>query len=152
MDPTPGFVGLMLWIVKLVNRSPWQDSRSGFICTCYRTSAWRRCTFLTASLSPICTTNRILQMPFLWFCIPISFRSSGQGFWLQNQRSGFDSRSYQIFWEAVGLERGPLSLVSTIEELLQRRSSGSGIEIRDYGRRGSAALTTRHPSIGKSWH
>jgi hypothetical protein len=28
----------------------------------------------------------------------------------------------------VGLERGPLSLVSTIEELLERKSSGSGLE------------------------
>jgi hypothetical protein len=27
-----------------------------------------------------------------------------------------------------------------------------GLEKRDYGRRGSAALTTRHPSIRKSWH
>jgi hypothetical protein len=35
----------------------------------------------------------------------------------------------------VGLERGPLSLVSTIEELLERKSSGSGLEIREYGRR-----------------
>jgi hypothetical protein len=34
--------------------------------------------------------------------------------------------SYQILWEVVGLERGPLSLlVSTIEELLERKSSGS---------------------------
>jgi hypothetical protein len=40
------------------------------------------------------------------------------------------------------LERGPLSLVSTIEELLRRKISGSGLEIRDYGRKGSA-LTTR---------
>jgi hypothetical protein len=35
----------------------------------------------------------------------------------------------------VGLERGPLSFVSTIEELLERKSSGSGLEIREYGRR-----------------
>jgi hypothetical protein len=35
----------------------------------------------------------------------------------------------------VGLERGPLSLVSTIKELLGRRSSGSGVENQDYGRR-----------------
>jgi hypothetical protein len=40
---------------------------------------------------------------------------------LQIQGSGFDSRRYHIFWEVVGLERGPLSLVSTIEELLGRR-------------------------------
>jgi hypothetical protein len=34
----------------------------------------------------------------------------------------------------VGLERGPLRLVSTIEELLGRNSSGSGLENREYGR------------------
>jgi hypothetical protein len=33
---------------------------------------------------------------------------------------GFDSRLYQIFWEVVGLKQGPLSLVSTIEELTER--------------------------------
>jgi hypothetical protein len=47
---------------------------------------------------------------------------------------GFSSRRYQIFW-AVDLERGPLSLASTIEELLGRKSSLSGLEIREYGRR-----------------
>jgi hypothetical protein len=47
----------------------------------------------------------------------------------------YDSRHYQIFWEVVGLERGPLSLVSTIEELLERKSSSSGLESREYGRR-----------------
>ena len=31
----------------------------------------------------------------------------------------FDSRRYQIFCVVVGLERGPLSLVSSIEELLE---------------------------------
>jgi hypothetical protein len=36
----------------------------------------------------------------------------------------------------VGLERGPLSHVSTMVELLERKSSGSGLEIiREYGRR-----------------
>jgi hypothetical protein len=37
-----------------------------------------------------------------------------------------------MFWEVVGLERGPLSLVSTTEELLERKSSGSGLESQDY--------------------
>jgi hypothetical protein len=60
-----------------------------------------------------------LNRPPLW--------SSGQSFWLQIQRSVFDSRYYQIFW-VVGLERGALSLVSTIEELLERKNSGSGLE------------------------
>jgi hypothetical protein len=39
--------------------------------------------------------------------------------------------------------------LSTIEELLERKSSGSGLENRDHGHRGSAALTTRHSSIRK---
>jgi hypothetical protein len=46
-----------------------------------------------------------------------------------------DSQRYHIFWEVVGLERGPLSLVGTIEELLERKGSGSGIEIKEYGHR-----------------
>jgi hypothetical protein len=37
--------------------------------------------------------------------------SSGQSSWLQIQRSRFNSRCYQILWEIVGLERGPLSLM-----------------------------------------
>jgi hypothetical protein len=32
-----------------------------------------------------------------------------------------------ILWEAVGQERGPFSLVNTIEELLERKSSGLGL-------------------------
>jgi hypothetical protein len=60
--------------------------------------------------------------------------SSDYNSWLQIQNSGFDSRRYQIFWEVVSLERGPLSLVCTIEELLGRKSSGSGLESREYGR------------------
>jgi hypothetical protein len=52
----------------------------------------------------------------------------GQSSWLQIRRPGFDSRHYQIFWgkkikikRVVGLERGALSLVSTTEELLDRK-------------------------------
>jgi hypothetical protein len=55
--------------------------------------------------------------------------------WLQIQRSEFDSRRYQIFREVVGLERGPLNLESTTEELLGRKSSGSVLETREYYRR-----------------
>jgi hypothetical protein len=61
--------------------------------------------------------------------------SSGQSSWLQIQMSGLNSRRYQIFWEVVGLGRGPLSLVSTIEKLLGKNSSASGLESREYGRR-----------------
>jgi hypothetical protein len=34
----------------------------------------------------------------------------------------------------VSLKRDPLSLVSTIEELLGRKNSGSGLERLEYGR------------------
>jgi hypothetical protein len=61
--------------------------------------------------------------------------SSGQSSWLQIQRSRFDSQRHQIFWEVLGLERGPHSLVSTTDELLERKSSGSGLESREYCRR-----------------
>jgi hypothetical protein len=40
----------------------------------------------------------------------------------------------------VGLERGPLSLVSTTEELLERNSCGSGLENREFGRRDPSRL------------
>jgi hypothetical protein len=60
--------------------------------------------------------------------------SSGQSSWLQIQRSELYSRRHHIFWEVVGLERGPLSLMSTTEDLLGRNSSGSGAESREFGR------------------
>jgi hypothetical protein len=85
------------------------------------------------------TTCRLDQIrPTLW--------SSGQSSWLQIQRSGFESRHHQIFWEVVGLERGPLSLLSTIEELFERKRGDSGLENRDYGHRecGRADSATTH--------
>jgi hypothetical protein len=52
----------------------------------------------------------------------------------RSRGSRFDSLLCQIFWEVVDLERGPLSLVSRIEELLGRNSSGSSMESREYSR------------------
>jgi hypothetical protein len=43
----------------------------------------------------------------------------------------------------VGLERGPLGLVSTFDELLGR-SSGRDLENREYACRGSVTLMTYH--------
>jgi hypothetical protein len=56
--------------------------------------------------------------------------SSGQSSWLQILRSRVRFPVYQICWEVVGLERGPLSLVRIIEELLEWKSSGSSQENR----------------------
>jgi hypothetical protein len=70
---------------------------------------------------------------FLSISFKLCYRLCGLSIWLQIQRSGFDSRGYQIFWEVAGLERSPLSPVSITEELLGRKSS-SGLENRDYCR------------------
>jgi hypothetical protein len=76
--------------------------------------------------------------------------SSDQSSWLQIQRSGFDSRHYQEK-KVMGLERGPLSLVSTTEELLDRivaapiyktENTVVGIRCADHAT----------PSFSKSWH
>jgi hypothetical protein len=81
--------------------------------------------FLYQWFTVLCTTGKILQWvginwPPLW--------SSGQSSWLQIQKSSFDFQHYQNFREVVGLERGPLSLVSTIEKLLGRKSSSCSLE------------------------
>jgi hypothetical protein len=69
--------------------------------------------------------------------------------WLQIRRPGFDSRHYKEK-EVVGLERGPLSLVSTTEELLDRKVSAPVYKTEN------TAVGIRHadhvaPSIRKSW-
>jgi hypothetical protein len=53
-----------------------------------------------------------LDGPPLW--------SSGQSSWLQIRRPAFDSRHYHEK-KVVGLERGPFNLMSTTEELLDRK-------------------------------
>jgi hypothetical protein len=53
----------------------------------------------------------------------------------RSRGSGSIPGATKFFWEIAGIEWGPLSFVSTIEELLERKSSGSGLENREYGRR-----------------
>jgi hypothetical protein len=80
---------------------------------------------LSVSLSvrhPSCDQYLFFFLNYLW----PPLWSNGQSSWLQIQRSGFDSQRYQNFWEVVDLERGPHSLVSTIEELFGRKNNGSG--------------------------
>jgi hypothetical protein len=51
----------------------------------------------------------------------------------------------------VGLERGSLSLVNTTVELLERKSSGSGLEILNYRRWGSTAPTIRETLLSSKF-
>jgi hypothetical protein len=62
--------------------------------------------------------NTVLNISLYIFGPPLWSR--GQNDWLQIQKSEFESRSYQIFREVVGLEQGPFSHMSTIEELLEK--------------------------------
>jgi hypothetical protein len=57
----------------------------------------------------------------------------------------FDSRRYQILWEVMSLNRGPLSLVDITEELLECKNSGLRSRKSILTAMGSVALTTRHP-------
>jgi hypothetical protein len=61
--------------------------------------------------------------------------------------SGFDSRRYQIFWEVVGLERGPLNLL----KLLEWKSSCFGSRKSRLTRVGIRWADHAIPSIRKSW-
>jgi hypothetical protein len=75
--------------------------------------------------------------------------SSGQNSWLQIRRPGFDSRQYQKK-KVVGLERGPLSLVSTTEELFDRKVAAPVQKTKNttVGIRRADHVA---PSIRKSW-
>jgi hypothetical protein len=64
----------------------------------------------------------------------------------------FDSRRYQIFWEVVGLEQGPLSLVRINEELFEFKGSGSGSRKPKLTAVGIRCAGHTTPSIRESWH
>jgi hypothetical protein len=99
--------------------------------------------------------THISSLDSLLFCLPLGAKLCG----LVLRASGyisrgpeFDSRRYQIFWEVVGLERGPLSLVSITVELLQWKSSGSGYRKSRLTAVGIRCADHATPSIRKSWH
>jgi hypothetical protein len=87
------------------------------------------CIFFPASASSLITSFQTYA-EFLSLCI---FSKTASVVW--SDFLATNSRRYQIFGEVVHLERGPLRLVSTIEELLERKSSVSCLENRVYGRR-----------------
>jgi hypothetical protein len=66
----------------------------------------------------------IAQMKPFWRLFWVEDRLRGLAVRVPGYRSrgpGFDFQRYKIFWEVVGLERGPLSLVRITEELLERK-------------------------------
>jgi hypothetical protein len=103
---TPSLLACSLVPSALPYRTQWDFQLNSQI------SSW--CMHMSARARTHTHTHTVSEeRPSLW--------SSGQTSWLLTQRNGFDSRRYQIFWLAVGLKRGPLSLVRIIEELLETK-------------------------------
>jgi hypothetical protein len=65
---------------------------------------------------------------------------------------GFHSKPHQIFWEVGILERRPLSIVRTIEELLGWKSSGSSLKKTRLTAVGIRCADHATPSTRKGWH
>jgi hypothetical protein len=63
--------------------------------------------------------------------------SSGQSFWLLTRVPGSITGVARFFWAAVGLERGPLSLVNNLRSYLEEIVAAPGLENRSYDRRDS---------------
>jgi hypothetical protein len=103
---------------------------SMLVCVRARAHSW---TGACKILIRIINTARPLQFrPPLW--------SSGKSSWLQIQMPGPDSLLYQFFW-VVGLDRGTAQTDEYNWRATWKKSLGSGLEIRNYGRMWSAALT-----------
>jgi hypothetical protein len=86
---------------------------------------------------------------YLIFCILLETNASGEIYFHIRTKQQW-LRTFAEWWpftQVVGVERGPLSLVSTTEELLERKSMGSCLENREYGH--ADHMT---PSIRKSSH
>jgi hypothetical protein len=76
--------------------------------------------------------NFILINPFICMSLHVLARwSSGQSFWLQIQRPLVRFPALPDFLRCRASGTGPLSLMRTIEELLEWKISGSGLENRD---------------------
>jgi hypothetical protein len=105
-------------------------------CICSNVGHW----FLVLNLNVIYSHNFKLSFslggPPLW--------SSGQSSWLQIRRPGFDSRHYQK--KVMGLERDPLSLVSTTEELLDIKVAAPVQKPEN------TAVGIRHATVAPTWH
>jgi hypothetical protein len=69
-------------------------------------------------------TASFLSPKRLSFCDTVEFLTADP------EVPGFDSRRYHIFWEAVGLVRGPLSPCESKWGATWKKSSGSGLENR----------------------
>jgi hypothetical protein len=105
-------------------------------------------------------SNRTIEAvhKYLMFCwISASHSSVWPPLWSSGQSSWLQIRGHRVRFPAlpkkvVGLEWGPLSLVSATEELLGNNSSGFGLERQEYGRRDLSRWQRGTLCPQKSWH
>jgi hypothetical protein len=107
------------------------DIQRWYVRTCTNNDTCLKLIYLDTNLDCLC--GLVVRVP--------DYRSIGPG---------FGSWHYQIFWEVMGLEWGPLSPASTIEELLERKSGGYGLETVNTAV-GTHCADHATPSISKSW-
>jgi hypothetical protein len=94
---------------------------------------------------PDTTSSCPSTIPPLW--------SSGQSAWLLTQRSRVRFPALSDFLSSNGSGTGFTQHLFRInEELLERKVAAPVYKTEINDRRGSAALTTRHPSIHNIWH
>jgi hypothetical protein len=103
------------------NSKEWSQGQSNIASVTFRyIKLCSVCLVLHALTRRFCNRDIMHRGPPLW--------SSGQCSWLLTQRSGFGSRRYQIFWVAMGLERGPLSPCESKWGAIWKKISGSGLQ------------------------
>jgi hypothetical protein len=125
---------LVTWFMHLVSSIQWylQDT-DGHYCNCRSFTVFTELYFGSSCITAItccCSMFISFASTIAWdsfnrFTITVlcwwpPLWSSGQSSWLQIRRPGFDSRHYQKK-KVVGSGTGPISLVSTTEELLDRK-------------------------------
>jgi hypothetical protein len=123
-----------------------------YVCICMQVCMYV-CMYMYAGMYVYVCAYVYMYVCMSWYdrvhvCAPPLW-SSCQSSWLQIRRPGFDSRHYQKK-KVVGLERGPLNLVSTTEELLDRKVAAPVYKIEN------TVIGIRHadhvaPSIRKCW-
>jgi hypothetical protein len=116
-------------------RHNWEDltwSRVSAACDC---DAWTKFRYFKRRICYKSSLCAIVLPIYSWFAIEQYLWSSGQSSRLEIQRSGFVSRRYQIFWEVVGSGTGSTQPREYNCGDTLKKSSGSGLEIREYGRR-----------------
>jgi hypothetical protein len=119
-------------------------------CYCFLSAKYSELCSIVFPSMKLCVHLMLIERHFFFIDCLCGLVVRGPGY--RSKGSGFDSRGYQIFWEVVGQEWGPLSLVRMTEELLEWKSSGSGSRTPRLTAMRIRCADHATVSIRKSWH